>query len=93
MFITIKQLSPIAVRVALDRFGVYSERITVTDENTADLCKDCGPTFTAFLEGMAGHNQEQMELNAKVTCPTCGTVHESTFPFPPKAPVSPDSAP
>ena len=43
--------------------------------------------------GMAGHNQEQMELNAKVTCPTCGTVHESTFPFPPKAPVPPVSAP
>ena len=37
----------------------------MTDENTADLCEDCGPTFTAFLEGMAGHNQEQMELNAK----------------------------
>jgi len=65
----------------------------MTDENTADLCKDCGPTFTAFLEGMAGHNQEQMELNAQVTCPTCGTVHESTFPFPPKAPVLADSAP
>jgi len=61
----------------------------MTDENPADLCKDCGPTFRAFLEGMAGHNQEQMELNAKVTCPTCGKVHEYTFPYPPKAPIPP----
>ena len=34
-------------------------------ENTDDLCKDCGPTFTAFLEGMAAHNKGQMELQAK----------------------------
>jgi len=93
VFTTIKELStPIALLVALNRFGV-SGRTTMTDENTADLCKDCGPTFTAFLEGMAGHNQEQMELNAQVTCSICGTVHESTFPFPPKAPVPPVSAP
>jgi hypothetical protein len=39
----------------------------MADENTDDLCKDCGPTFAAFLEGMADHNNEQMELNAKVT--------------------------
>ena len=36
----------------------------MTYESTDDLCKDCGPTFTAFLEGMADHNKEQMELNA-----------------------------
>ena len=40
-------------------FGVESERTTMTDENTDDLCKDCGPTFTAFLEGMADHNKEE----------------------------------
>jgi len=65
----------------------------MTDENTDDLCKDCGPTFTSFLEGMADHNKEQMELNAKFTCPTCGKVHEYTFPYPPKATVPPASAP
>jgi transposase-like protein len=65
----------------------------MTDENTDDLCKDCGPTFTAFLEGMADHNKEQMELNAKFTCPTCGKVHEYMFPYPPKATVPPASAP
>jgi len=42
----------------------------MTDENTDDLCKDCGPTFTAFLEEMADHNKEQMaEMAAKFTCP------------------------
>ena len=35
-------------------FGVYSERTTIADENTDDLCKDCGPTFTAFLERPVG---------------------------------------
>lgn len=39
-------------------------------ENTDDLCKNCGPTVTAFLEGMAAHNKEQMELKAKIACPT-----------------------
>lgn len=66
----------------------------MTDENTDDLCKDCGPTLRAFLEGMADHNKEQMaELNAKVTCPTCGKVHEYKSPYAPKAPVPPTSAP
>lgn len=65
----------------------------MADENTADLCKDCGATFTAFLEEMAGHNEEQMKVNAKVTCPTCGKVHEYAFPYPPKAPLPPASAP
>lgn len=40
-------------------------------ENTDDLRKDCGPTFTAFLEGMADHNKEQMELNAKFASLIC----------------------
>ena len=65
----------------------------MADENTDDLCKDCDPTFTAFLEGMADHNKEQMELNAKVICPTCGKVHEYTSPSAPKATVPPDSTP
>jgi RNase P subunit RPR2 len=66
----------------------------MTDENTDDLCKDCGPTLTTFLEGMADHNKEQMAgLKAKVTCPTCGKVHEYTFSHAPKAPVPPASAP
>ena len=64
----------------------------MADGNTDDLCKDCGPTFTAFLEEMADHNKEQMEPNAKVTCPTCGKVHEYTFPYAPKATVLPASA-
>jgi hypothetical protein len=25
----------------------------MADDNTDDLCQDCGPMFTAFLEGMA----------------------------------------
>jgi hypothetical protein len=58
----------------------------MTDQTTDDLCKDCGPTFTAFLEQMAEHNKEQVaELGAKVICPTCGKVHEYTFPFAPRA--------
>jgi uncharacterized Zn finger protein len=66
----------------------------MTEENTDELCKDCGPTFAAFLERMAEHNKEQIaERNAKVACPTCGKVHEYTFPYAPKAPVPPDSAP
>ena len=62
----------------------------MADEKMDDLCKDCGPTFTAFLEQMAAHNKEQMpEQNAKVICPTCGKVHEYTFPYAPKADVPP----
>lgn len=58
----------------------------MSNEITDDLCKDCGPTFTVFLEQMAAHNKEQMpELSPKVTCPTCGKIHEYTFPFAPKA--------
>ncbi len=49
----------------------------MSDETIDGLCKDCGPTFTAFLEQMAAHNKEQMtELNPKVVCPSCGKVHE-----------------
>jgi uncharacterized Zn finger protein len=51
----------------------------MSDENLDELCKDCGPTFTAFLEEMAAHNKEKNdELGAKVVCPTCGRVHEYT---------------
>jgi predicted Zn finger-like uncharacterized protein len=32
------------------------------------VCKNCGATFSAFLEQMAEHNQ-------KVVCPKCGTAH------------------
>jgi len=64
----------------------------MADENTDALCKDCGPTITAFLEEMGDHNKEQMAEHAKVTCPTCGKVHEYTFPHAPKAPVPPASA-
>jgi hypothetical protein len=64
----------------------------MADENTDDLCKDCGPALTAFLEGMADQNKEQMELNTKVACPTCRKVHEYTFPYPPKATVPSGSA-
>ena len=65
----------------------------MANENNDDFCKDCGPTLKAFLEEMADHNKEQMELNAKVTCPTCGKVHEYTFRYAPRAAVPPNSAP
>ena len=32
----------------------------MSDETIDDLCKDCGPTLTAFLEQMAAHNKEQI---------------------------------
>jgi len=53
----------------------------MANENIDDLCKDCGPTFTAFLEEMAAHNKEQKEqleesTPNQVVCPTCGKVHE-----------------
>ena len=64
----------------------------MTDEYTGDLCKDCTATFKTFLEGIAEHNKEQMaELSAKVTCPTCGKVHEYPFPYAPKATAPPTS--
>ncbi len=67
----------------------------MSNETLDDLCKDCGPTLTAFLEEMAAHNKEQNEQitegNPKVVCPTCGKVHEYTFPFAPKAADSPAS--
>lgn len=54
----------------------------MSEETLDDLCKDCGPTFTAFLEQMAAHNKEQKEqleeVTPKVVCPTCGKVHEYT---------------
>ena len=63
-------------------FGVYSGRTAMTEENTDDLCKDCDPTFKAFLQRVADHNEEQVR-NGKFTCPTCGKVHEYTLPNPP----------
>ncbi len=49
----------------------------MSNETTDGLCKDCGPTFAAFLEQMAAHNLEQMSENKPtVTCPTCGKIHE-----------------
>ena len=57
----------------------------MTEETLEESCKDCGPTFTAFLEEMAAHNKEtkeelgketKEELPARVVCPTCGKVHE-----------------
>lgn len=58
-----------------------NETVDIQNEPLEDLCKDCGPTFTAFLEQMAAHNKEQKELMEestpdKVVCPTCGKVHE-----------------
>jgi hypothetical protein len=54
----------------------------MNDETPDNICKDCGPTFTAFLEEMAAHNKETKEqleeTNPKVVCPTCGKVHEYT---------------
>lgn len=52
----------------------------MNSENLEDLCKDCGPTFTAFLEQMAAHNKEQKDQMTEstpdqVVCPTCGKVH------------------
>jgi uncharacterized protein with PIN domain len=64
----------------------------MADETSDERCKDCGPVLTAFLEEMADQNKEQMELNNKVTCPTCGKVHEYTFSYPPQATVPPGSA-
>jgi hypothetical protein len=63
----------------------------MTGENIDDHCRDCGPTFTAFLEEMADNNKEQMAEHAKVTCPTCRKVHKYTFPDAPKASVPPAS--
>lgn len=58
----------------------------MSEETLDELCKDCGPTFTAFLEEMAAHNKETKEelgkkttdeeSTPKVVCPTCGKVHE-----------------
>jgi len=51
----------------------------MSNETLDDFCKDCDPTFTAFLEEMAAHNKEKKdELDGKVVCPTCGKVHQYT---------------
>jgi len=64
----------------------------MANENKDDFCKDCGPTLKAFLEEMAEHNKEQMDLNPNATCPICGKVHEYTFPYSPRENVPPSSA-
>jgi hypothetical protein len=64
-----------------DEFGDrFLSGSTMSDETSNDRCKDCAPTFAAFLEQMAAHNKEQLaELNApEVVCPTCGKVHKYT---------------
>jgi hypothetical protein len=49
----------------------------MSNETLGELCKDCDPTFAAFLEEMAAHNKETKdELGGKVVCPTCGKVHQ-----------------
>ena len=58
------------------------ERMTMSDENIEDLNKDNCPTFAAFLEKMAAHNAEQLaEFNPDAVCPTCGKVHDYSFPY------------
>jgi hypothetical protein len=52
----------------------------MTDTKSDDACKDCEPTFKAFLQEMAEHNKEVIQ--GKFTCPTCGKVREYTLPNP-----------
>jgi len=40
-------------------------RKTISEPTLEVLCKNCGKTFTAFLQEMA-------DKNAEVTCPFCG---------------------
>jgi uncharacterized Zn finger protein len=42
-------------------------------ENIDLLCNHCGQAFSAFLHEMADHN-------AKVTCPSCGKIHDGKPP-------------
>jgi hypothetical protein len=54
---------------------------TIDDLND-DLNKDDCPTFAAFLEKMAAHNAEQLaEFKPDAVCPTCGKVHDYSFPY------------
>ena len=58
----------------------------MSDESIDDLNKDNCPTFAAFLEKMAAHNAEQLaefnpEFNPDAVCPTCGKVHDYSFPY------------
>ena len=81
------------------RFGNYSadlasilERTIMSEENIGDLNKDNCPTFAAFLEQMAAHNAEQLaEFAPNALCPTCGKIHEYTFPYAAK-PAAPPAA-
>jgi len=54
----------------------------MSDETIDDLNKDNCPTFAAFLEKMAAHNAEQLaEFNPDAVCPSCGKVHDYSFPY------------
>src|SRR6266478_2070362 len=58
------------------------ERMIMSDETIDDLNKDNCPTFAAFLEKMAAHNAEQLaEFNPDAVCPSCGKVHDYSFPY------------
>ena len=39
----------------------WGDQKLMTEETLDELCKDCGPTFAAFLEEMAAHNKETAE--------------------------------
>jgi hypothetical protein len=82
-----RRVRPLVLRRV--RFGNYSadlasilKRAIMSEENIDDLNKDNCPTFAAFLEQMAAHNAEQLaEFSPDAVCPTCGKIHEYTFPY------------
>jgi ribosomal protein S27AE len=46
--------------------------MTAAEEKVDVLCKNCGTTFSAFLQQMAEHNQ-------RIVCPKCGQAHNYGF--------------
>jgi ribosomal protein S27AE len=42
--------------------------MSAAEEKVDVFCKNCGTTFSAFLQQMADHNQ-------RVVCPKCGQIH------------------
>jgi predicted RNA-binding Zn-ribbon protein involved in translation (DUF1610 family) len=42
--------------------------MTPAEQKVDVLCKNCGTTFSAFLQHMAEHNQQ-------IVCPNCGQAH------------------
>lgn len=42
--------------------------MSVAEEKVDIFCKNCGATFSAFLQQMAEHNQ-------RIVCPKCGKTH------------------